>query len=96
MAKKTYKNSPHLQILFKENWRKYNNGGAWLEYVEDKVGEGLLEPTKLEDIKPEHPYYMQQVTNPQHFHPTTFHPSVTWDSIKELHKTGRIWRLIQE
>lgn len=95
MAKKTYKNSPHLQILFRESWRQFNNGGQWLEYVEDNVGEDLLEPTKLEDIKPDKLYYMQQVTNKQHFHPTIFHPSVTWFSIQELHKTGRIWQLTQ-
>lgn len=67
-----------------------------MEYVEDRSGEGLLEQVKLEDIKPGQPYYMQQVNRKNEFHPTVFHPSVSWFSIEELHKTGRIWRLIQE
>jgi hypothetical protein len=84
-----------LQILFKENWRYYNNGGAWLEYVEDRSGEGLLEQVKLEDIKPGQPYYMQQIYRKNEFHPTVFHQSVSWSSIEEIHKTGRIWKLKQ-
>jgi hypothetical protein len=85
-----------LQILFKENWRQYNNGGGWLEYEFDRSGEGLLEPVKLEEIEPNKQYYMRQVWRQNEFHPTVFNPVVTWSTIEELHKTGRIWRLIQE
>lgn len=95
MAKKTSKNSQASQILFKEQWRYYNSGGQWLEYVEDRKGDDLLEPAPLEEIVPGEQYYMQQVFKPEHFHPTTFHHTVSWDSIKEIHKTGRIWRLKQ-
>lgn len=96
MARKKYKGSPHLQILFKEHWRQFNNGGMWLEYVEDKAGENLLTPTTLEDIKPGKLYYMQQVLNRQHFHPAIFDPVVEWNTIKELHNTGRIWQLKED
>lgn len=96
MVKKRLKDSPHLQILFKEQWRYFNGGGQWLEYVEDRSGEDLLEPVPLDEIVPGQQYYMQQIFKPRHFHPTVFHHTVSWDSIKELHKTGRIWRLIQE
>ena len=66
-----------------------------MEYVVDKSGEGLLEQAVLEEIEPSKTYYMQQYTKNE-FHPTVFHPSVTWSTIQELHKSGRIWRLIQE
>lgn len=66
-----------------------------MEYVVDRSGENLLEPTKLEEIVPNQQYYMQQVYKPNEFHPTVFHPSVNWSTIEELHKTGRIWQLKQ-
>jgi hypothetical protein len=84
-----------LQILFKENWRKINSGGQVCEFVIDVKGEGLLEPTKLEEIEPGNKYYMQQVWKPNEFHPTVFSHSVNWSTIEELFKTGRIWRLKQ-
>ena len=73
----------------------FNNGGQWLDYVEDSSGENLLEPTKLEEIQPNKRYYMQQVYRKNEFHPTVFHESVSWSTIEELHKTGRIWQLTQ-
>ena len=96
MAKKTLKGLPNSQILFKEHWHLYNSGSKWLEYVEDKRGEKIVETIQLDDIKPNQKYYFQQVTNKQHFYPTIFHPSVSWSTIQELHKTGRIWQLTQE
>lgn len=89
----TPKDSPDWQILFKENWRHTNNGGMYLEYVEDRSGISLLSKTNLSDIKPNVLYYMQQIKKPKHFHPTTFSEIVSWSTIEELHKTGRIWQL---
>lgn len=92
MRKKISKPSLPSQILFKEVWRRYNNGGQWLDYVEDISGDDLVEPTKLEDIVPGNTYYMRQVYKPTEFKPTVFDPSVSWSTIEELHKTGRIWK----
>ena len=66
------------------------------EFVVDVKGEGILEPTKLEEIEPGKKYYMQQVWKTNEFHPTVFSHSVSWSTIEELFKTGRIWRLTQE
>lgn len=92
MRKKTLKPSPPSQILFKEVWRMYNNGGQWLDYVEDISGDELLEPVKLENIVPGKLYYMRQIYKPIEFKPTVFDPSVSWSTIEELYKTGRIWQ----
>jgi hypothetical protein len=83
-------------VIFKATWRPFNSGGKWLEFDKEREGEDLLEPLKLEDIKPNTLYYMQQVWKPNEFHPTYFDPAVSWDTIQELHKTGRLWRLIPE
>lgn len=93
MAKRTSKSLKASQIIFKEQWRYYNSGGQWLEYVEDRRGEDLLVQAKLEDIVPGETYYFRQVYKPNHFHPTVFDPSVQWESVKELVNTGNIWRL---
>ena len=39
---------------------------------------------------------MQSAWKTDEFMPTTFDPKVEWNTIEELHKTGRIWQLIQE
>jgi len=96
MQRRISKHSQPSQILFKEHWRLLKGGGQYLEYTEDRWGNELLEPTKLEDIKPGQQYYMQSIWKPAEFFPTTFDPKVSWDSIKELHRTGRIWQLTQE
>lgn len=90
MARKTSKNSKASQILFKEQWRYFNGGGQWLEYVEDMRGEDLLEKVPLDEIVPGEKYYMQQISKPNHFHPTVFDPIVSWSTIKELQP--RVWR----
>jgi hypothetical protein len=63
--------------------------------VVDAEGDDLVVPTKLEDIVPGKTYFMQQVYKPNEFKPTVFDPKVTWNTIEELYKTGRIWQLKQ-
>lgn len=92
MARKILKSSQASQILFKENWRMLSGGGFWLDYVEDQKGDDLLVPVGLNEIVPGQQYYMQQVAKPNHFRPTVFHHTVKWESIVEIHKTGRIWK----
>ena len=96
MARKTSKHLPHSQVIYKEYWKLLPGGGQLLEYVIYKSGDGLLEKTQLSDIKPNKTYYMQDVYKINEFRPTTFDPSVEFRTIEELHKTGRIWQLIQE
>lgn len=90
------KNSPPSQILFKENWKPTRSGGKLLEWELDRSGEDLLVPAKLEEITPGRLLYMRGVWKPREFYPTRFHHSMSWFSVKELFKTGRIWRLTQE
>jgi hypothetical protein len=90
MARKTSKSLNASQILFKEQWRYFNGGGRWLEYVEDVRGDNLLEKVPLEEIVPGEQYYMQQKAKPNHFHPTVFDPIVNWSTIEELQP--RVWR----
>jgi hypothetical protein len=88
-SQKPQKTLPHS--LYKETWRLFKGGGKYLEYEFDRLDK--LEPVPLEEIKPDTPYYMQQVWKPYEFYPTVFDPKVSWDTIKELQP--RIWRLIQ-
>lgn len=67
------------------------SGGQVCEYELDVVGEDLVRPVKLEEIVPEEPYYMRGIYKTNEFYPTTFHPSVSWGTIQELFKTGRIY-----
>lgn len=90
MARKTSKDSGASQILFKEYWRPFGNGGQQLEYMKDIEGDDLLEKVPLDEIVPNEQYYMQQIRNPKHFYPTTFDPIVNWSTIKELQP--RVWR----
>lgn len=96
MAKKISKPSSPLQKIYKEYWKPLKNGGKVLEYLFDRSGEDILIKPKLNDIKPDRKYYMQSAWRPDEFTPTTFDPKVEWTTIEELHKTGRIWQLIQE
>jgi hypothetical protein len=96
MAKKISKTSSLLQKIYKEYWRALKNGGMVLEYLFEKSGENILIKTNLRDIKPNTKYYMQSAWKSDEFIPTTFDPKVEWKTIEELHKTGRIWQLIQE
>ena len=96
MAKKISTRSSPLQKTYREYWKPLKNGGKMLEYLPDKSGENLLTKVKLKDIKPNVQYYTQSAWKTDEFTPTTFDPKVEWNTIEELHKTGRIWQLIQE
>lgn len=96
MARKTSKPLPHSQVIYKERWKPLPGGGQVLEYDIERSGDNILERVKIEDIQPNKTYYMQGALKPREFRPTTFDPKVEWRTIEELHKTGRIWRLIQE
>jgi hypothetical protein len=72
-----------------------NGGGRLCEYVVDRSGDGLLERPSIEEVEPGKQYYMQQVWKPNEFYPTVFDASVSWSTIEEIYKTGRIWRLKQ-
>jgi len=85
-----------LQKIYKEHWKVLKNGGMILEYLFERSGENILAKTKLNEIKPNKKYYMQSAWKSDEFIPTTFDPKVEWRTIEELHKTGRIWQLIQE
>lgn len=93
MAQKTSKPLPHSQIIYKEHWKHLTGGGQLLEYVIEKSGDNILEKVKLDDIKPDKIYYMQNNLKPREFRPTTFDPRVEWKTIEAIHKTGRIWKL---
>ncbi len=91
MARKTLKTLPPSQTLYKEHWKMLNSGGKMMEHVVDVKGDNLVRPAKLDEIVPGKQYYMQGIFKPTHFTPTVFDPAVSWDTIKELHNTGRIW-----
>lgn len=67
-----------------------------LEYELDVTGENLVVPVKLEEIVPDKLYYMQNVYKPREFYPAVFHHKVSWDTIQEFFKTGRIYKRWQQ
>jgi hypothetical protein len=67
------------------------SGGRVCEYLVDRSGDNLLRPAKLEEIVPDEQYYMQSVYKRAEFIPTIFHHKVSYDTIKEFHRTGRIF-----
>lgn len=66
-------------------------GGKLMEYIVDTEGEELVRPAAIEEIVPGEPYYMRGIWKPYEFFPTVFHHKVSWDTIKELFNTGRIY-----
>lgn len=67
------------------------SGGRVCEYILDKTGIDLVRPAQLEEIVPDEQYYFQSVYKRNEFIPTKFHHKVSYDTIKEFHRTGRIF-----
>lgn len=73
------------------HWKAMSSGGKVAEYIIDKKGVDLVRPALLSEITPDLPLYMQSVRKKNEFYPTSFHPKVSWDTVQELHRTGRIY-----
>lgn len=91
MTERTPKGSSVKHTLLKEYWRPLKSGGKVCDYVIDCTGDDLVRPALLEEIVPNEQYYMQGVFKTGEFTPTTFHHSVSWDTVQEIFKTGRIY-----
>lgn len=57
----------------------------------DTTGPNLVRPAVLEEVTPGAKLYMRDVYKVNEFRPTTFSHLISWESIKELFGTGRIY-----
>ena len=66
-------------------------GGKILHYVMDKKGIDILRPVDLEEIKPFKELYAEFEMKKNEFYPIMFHSKVSWDSVTDLWKHGKLY-----
>jgi hypothetical protein len=57
----------------------------------DMSGDNLVRPATIEEVVPGAQLYMRDVYRVNEFRPTVFHHLMSYESILELFKTGRIY-----
>lgn len=61
-----------------------------MKHVYDRKGINILRKVELEEIKPNMLLYSEFVLRKNEFYPVVFDPIVSYDTIKELWKTGKL------
>ena len=85
------KSTQTLQVLYKERWLPTKSGGQYMKWELDVSGDNLVRPATIEEVVPGAHLYMRDVYKVNEFRPTVFSHLISWDSIKELFGTGRIY-----